>query len=38
MIRLGLFLYDHLGGRERLPGSKGLDLRQDPAGAPLQDR
>ena len=21
MIRLGLFLYDHLGGRERLPGS-----------------
>ena len=23
MIRLGLFLYDHLGGRERLPGSRG---------------
>jgi glycerol-3-phosphate dehydrogenase len=22
MIRAGLFLYDHLGGRERLPGSK----------------
>jgi len=36
MIRLGLFLYDHLGGRERLPGSRGLDLRRDPAGAPLK--
>src|SRR5277367_6248470 len=28
MIRLGLFLYDHLGGRHRLPGSVGLDLRR----------
>ena len=36
MIRLGLFLYDHLGGRERLPGSRGLDLRRDPAGVPLK--
>jgi glycerol-3-phosphate dehydrogenase len=35
MIRLGLFLYDHLGGRERLPGSRGIDLRRDPAGRPL---
>lgn len=38
MIRLGLFLYDHLGGREVLPGTATLDLRRDPAGAPLQDR
>ena len=38
MIRLGLFLYDHLGGRDKLPGSKGLDLRKDPAGAPLKER
>jgi glycerol-3-phosphate dehydrogenase len=37
MIRLGLFLYDHLGGRERLPGSTRLDLTQDPLGAPLRD-
>jgi len=36
MVRLGLFLYDHLGGRERLPGSYGIDLRQDSAGAPLR--
>lgn len=37
MIRLGLFLYDHLGGRERLPGSARLDLAHDPLGAPLKD-
>src|SRR5262249_41846573 len=30
VLRLGLFLYDHLGGRERLPGSRGLNLRRDP--------
>ncbi|MGQ9365034.1 glycerol-3-phosphate dehydrogenase [Azospirillum sp. ST 5-10] len=38
MLRLGLFLYDHLGGRKRLPGCKGLDLRSHPAGAPLAER
>ena len=37
MVRLGLLLYDHLGGRERLPGSQRLDLRRDPAGAPLKE-
>ncbi len=36
MIRLGLFLYDHLGGRNILPGSRTLDLRRDAAGTPLQ--
>ena len=36
LIRLGLFLYDHLGGREILPGTRTLDLRTDPAGAPLR--
>ena len=36
MIRLGLFLYDHLGGRERLPGSRGVDLRKAPEGAALR--
>ena len=35
LIRLGLFLYDHLGGRERLPGTRALDLTRDPAGAAL---
>jgi glycerol-3-phosphate dehydrogenase len=37
MIRAGLFLYDHLGGREILPGTRTLNLRRDPAGAPLRD-
>lgn len=37
-IRLGLFLYDHLGGRRILPGTETLDLARDPAGAPLQSR
>ncbi len=36
LIRLGLFLYDHLGGRKILPPSHGIDLRTDPAGAPLR--
>lgn len=35
MIRAGLFLYDHLGGRTRLPGSRGIDLRRHPAGKVL---
>ncbi|ADZ69493.1 FAD dependent oxidoreductase, putative [Polymorphum gilvum SL003B-26A1] len=38
LIRLGLFLYDHLGGRRILPGTATVDLARDPAGAPLQDR
>jgi len=36
MIRAGLFLYDHLGGRKLLPPTRMLDLRHDPAGAPLR--
>jgi glycerol-3-phosphate dehydrogenase len=36
LIRAGLFLYDHLGGRRRLPASRGLDLDRDPAGRPLK--
>jgi glycerol-3-phosphate dehydrogenase len=36
MIRLGLFLYDHLGGREKLPGSRGVNLRTAPEGAVLR--
>ncbi len=36
LIRLGLFLYDHLGGRKLLPATRTLDLRKDPAGRPLK--
>jgi glycerol-3-phosphate dehydrogenase len=38
MIRLGLFMYDTLGGREILPGTRTVDLRTDPAGKPLKDQ
>ena len=36
MLRLGLFLYDHLGGRKRLPSTRTLRLRDVPAGAILK--
>jgi glycerol-3-phosphate dehydrogenase len=36
LLRLGLFLYDHIGGRKLLPATRGLDLASDPAGAPLK--
>jgi glycerol-3-phosphate dehydrogenase len=37
LIRLGLFLYDHLGGREILPGSRSVDLAHGgPLAAPLK--
>ena len=36
MIRLGLFLYDHLGGRKLLPASHGVDLEKHVSGAALQ--
>ncbi len=36
LIRLGLFLYDHLGGRKLLPPTRSLDMRRDPAGKPLK--
>ncbi|HEY9239140.1 MAG TPA: FAD-dependent oxidoreductase, partial [Burkholderiaceae bacterium] len=38
MIRLGLFLYDHLARREVLPGSATVDLRGGTLGAPLKPR
>ncbi|UKV13256.1 glycerol-3-phosphate dehydrogenase [Thalassospiraceae bacterium SW-3-3] len=38
LVRLGLFLYDHLGGRKKLPGTRTLDLHRDPEGAPLLDQ
>ncbi|MCP8896136.1 glycerol-3-phosphate dehydrogenase [Shinella daejeonensis] len=36
LIRLGLFLYDHIGGRKLLPPTRTLDLTRDPAGGPLK--
>jgi glycerol-3-phosphate dehydrogenase len=38
LMRIGLFLYDHLARREVLPGSTTLRLRGSPLGAPLQPR
>lgn len=38
LIRLGLFMYDNLGGREILPGTETLDLRTGPEGAPLKEK
>jgi len=36
LVRLGLFIYDHLGGRKILPATRTLDLKSDPAGKPLK--
>ncbi len=36
MLRLGLFIYDHLGGRQALPATRTVDLAHDPLGAPLE--
>ncbi len=36
MIRLGLFLYDHLGGRKVLPGSRRVDLTAAEPGTALR--
>ena len=36
MIRIGLFLYDHLAKREMLPSSTTVDLRSHPTGKPLK--
>jgi len=36
LLRLGLFIYDHMGSRKRLPPARRLDLARDPAGAPLK--
>jgi glycerol-3-phosphate dehydrogenase len=37
MIRCGLFLYDHIGGRRTLPSSFGVDLAASKWGAGLKD-
>ena len=37
LVRAGLFLYDHIGGRKRLPATETVSLGGHPAGAPLKD-
>ena len=36
LVRAGLFLYDHLGGRKRLPPTRTLDLRKSVKGEALK--
>lgn len=36
LLRLGLFLYDHMGGRRLLPPTRTIDLRHHPAGEALK--
>jgi glycerol-3-phosphate dehydrogenase len=35
LLRLGLFLYDHIGGRHLLPATRTVDLASDAVGRPL---
>ena len=35
LLRLGLFLYDHIGGRHLLPPSRSVDLTKGEVGRPL---
>ena len=35
LLRLVLFLYDHIGGRRRLPPTRSVDLTRDEVGKPL---
>ena len=36
LVRLGLFLYDHLGGRKALPATETIDLDASPMGEGLK--
>ena len=38
MLRLGLFLYDSLGGRKKLPGTKTVNLTKEPHVGVLEPR
>ncbi|MDA1323701.1 MAG: glycerol-3-phosphate dehydrogenase [Proteobacteria bacterium] len=38
MIRLGLFLYDHLSTRTTIAASRALDLAKDKSGRPLREK
>ncbi|NNJ74555.1 MAG: glycerol-3-phosphate dehydrogenase, partial [Anderseniella sp.] len=36
LLRLGLFLYDHIGGRKLLPATSSVNLQRDEVGKPLK--
>lgn len=36
LLRLGLFIYDHIGARKRLPAAQSIRLQDHPAGAALR--
>jgi glycerol-3-phosphate dehydrogenase len=36
LLRLGLFIYDHLGGRKLLPATRTIDLTHNPVGQPMK--
>ena len=36
LLRLGLLIYDNIGGRKRLPPTRTVSLRTDPAGVALK--
>ncbi len=36
LLRVGLFMYDHLGGRKKLPPTRAVRLPDDPAGRMLK--
>jgi len=38
LIRLGLLMYDTMGGRKILPATRTIDLASDPAGAALKPK
>jgi len=38
MVRIGLFLYDHIGGRKRLPATQTVNLAKAPQGEGLANR
>ena len=37
MLRAGLFLYDNIAKRKKLPGTESLDLKKHPYGEPLEE-
>ncbi len=37
LLRIGLFLYDHIGSRKLLPPTRSVDLTSDETGKPLKD-
>ncbi len=38
LLRLGLFLYDYIGGRKKIPTTKTINLKKDETGKPLKDK